>query len=82
MHPRNKGERFEIGKRKLEKLAYETKHSYRGGVYYDDYKGRILRYWIGKRFLKKERSKATRRMKDISNGSMYKKAFDYWWAVL
>ena len=33
------------------------------------------------KWLKRVAAKATRKVKDVNNGSLYKKAFDLWWEL-
>lgn len=71
--------------RRLEKLYEETKNSYGAGVWYDEKKGRYIRYSCGgrkhKRYLKKLSSKKARRYQGDMQNSDYKRTFDYWWEL-
>ena len=80
-HPTNKKERVDIHKHKLKKLLDDTKHQYGAGAYYDEAKGRIIQYWFNKKYLKKVAAKTARKVKDISNGSLYKRVYDLWWEL-
>ena len=80
-HPMNKKERNDIEKHKIKKLAEDTSYWCGAGAYFDDYKNRYIRYWYRKKWLKRVAAKATRKMKDVTNGSLYKKAFDLWWEL-
>ena len=81
-HPSNKHERKLIEKHKLYKLYEETKRMCRAGAW--DNGKRIIKYYVlpyRKKYIKKQCSKRTRKMKDISNGCAYKKCYDYWWEL-
>lgn len=77
-HPANKKDRIDIERHKIKKLAEDTSGA---SAYFDDYKNRYIRYWYRKKWLKRVAAKATRKMKDVTNGSLYKKAFDFWWEL-
>lgn len=54
----------------------------RAGAYHNS--NRIVKYYVlpyRKKYIKKQCSKRTRKMKDISNGCAYKKCYDYWWEL-
>ena len=80
-HPIDKKERVDTHKHKLKKLLDDTKHRYGAGAYYDEAKGRIIQYWFNKKYLKKVAAKTTRKVKAISNGSLYKRVYDLWWEL-
>lgn len=75
---------------KLKKLADETYRSYGAGAYFDNTKGRFIRYSVHNAWLKTHCRRMTRRrMKRISNDvypinqkRAYKKYYDYWWELL
>lgn len=69
--------------RRLENLQKETSHNCVGGAYYDERKGRIVRYYRGKRskYLKQLSSKKCRHSDATLQNSQYKKVFDYWWEL-
>lgn len=72
-------------KRRLQKLYNETKTFFRAGAYFDDKKGRIIRFYVcpeGKKFLKKRSRRAVRHNKENLNGSLYKRFYDYWYELL
>lgn len=82
-HAHNKHERNEIEKRKLKKLYEETKYGCEAGAWQKD-DGRIVKYWTcpnARKWLKRCCSKATRKMKEVADGSAYKRIFDYWWSL-
>lgn len=80
-HPTNKKERNDIERHKIKKLLDDTKHRYGAGAYYDEAKGRIIQYWFNKKYLKKVAAKTARKVKAISNGSLYKRVYDLWWEL-
>lgn len=73
--------------RRLKKLYEETKHSYGSGAWYDEEKGRYIRYYPSSstgytKYLRRISNRKIRRMKEMSlKGCQYKKAFDYWWTL-
>lgn len=83
--PKNKKERLDIHDRKLLRLYQKTKSRYGSGAYFDATKDRILRYDVAspvfKRYLKRRCSKRARKALMLSNGSHYKRTFDYWWKL-
>ena len=72
--------------RKLKKLYEETKHSYGSGAWFDEDKGRYIKYTCGgrkyKKYLKKLSSKKARKYKGEMQNCDYKRTFDYWWELL
>ena len=73
--------------RRLKKLNKETEHSYGAGAWFNEKKGRYIRYSCHNKALKKQCRRATRRrmknMKDTApRGGFYKRVFDYWWELL
>lgn len=82
-HAKNRHESNEIEKKKLRKLYEETKNGYGAGAWKDD-DGRIKKYWVSpdaKKYLKRLCSKAARKTENLSDGSVYKRSFDYWWTL-
>lgn len=74
--------------RRLRRLYNKTKYNYASGVCYDERKHRYKRFTSHSKDLKRLCKKITRhRLKyinwdTISQRSLYKKAFDYWWELL
>ena len=77
-------------KRKLNKLLYETEHSYGSGAWYNERKGRIIKYSASDNshyasYLKKRGARLYRRKYKKSDvllqRSDYKKTFDYKWMI-
>ena len=73
-------------KRRLKKLYDETKNSYGAGAWFDEKKGRYIKYSCGgrqcKRHLKRLSSKKARKYQGDLKGCDYKKIFDYWCELL
>lgn len=69
-------------KKRLEKLAKKTHHSYRGGAYYDKDKHRYIRYGAAPPRIKKSYKKVARckvrRAANLINYNGYRKEYDYW----
>ena len=76
-------------KRRLKKIYSETKYKYGPGVYFNERKNRLCKIDFsgdGKRFLKKQNSKTTRRkhkrsFEPCKKCKLYKKDFDYMWEL-
>lgn len=77
-------------RKKLNKLLYETKHSYGSGAWYDEEAGRIKKYSASDNskypsYLKKHSARLYRRKYKKSEILLqrgdYKKTFDYWWML-
>ena len=72
--------------RRLKKLYEKTRHSYGAGVWFDEMKGRYIKYSCHNKWLKTHcRRIIRRRMKNIGmsrKGNGYRKLFDYWWELL
>ena len=71
--------------KKLNKIYQSTKNSYGSGVWFDEDKNRLIRYYRGKRskFLKRLGNRKFRRIKNSElQNCQYKKVFDYWWELL
>ena len=69
--------------RRLKRLYEKTQYSYGSGAYYDEDESRYIRWYaprVGKYF-RKISNKKVRRAKYLANGNIYKKYFDYWWAL-
>ena len=72
--------------RRLKKLYEKTRHAYGAGVWFDESKGRYIKYSCHNKWLKTHcRRIIRRRMKNIGmprKGNGYRKLFDYWWELL
>jgi hypothetical protein len=73
--------------RRLKKLGKKTENSYGAGAWYNEKKGRYIKYSCHRKSLKEQCRRTTRRrMKNmddlIARGGYYKKIFDYWWELL
>lgn len=71
---------------RLKKLYDKTYNQYRGGAYYDARKRRFVRYWASNtpgytKYLRRQTNKKIRRSDELYQGGLYKKAFEYWWAI-
>ena len=67
----------------LKKLA-DKGPSWTGGAYYDEFKHRYVRYWIGSRskYWKRKCNRKVRRMKNIEGkGNSYRKMTEYRWEI-
>jgi hypothetical protein len=73
-------------KKRLEKLAKDTEHTYGAGAWYDKDKGRFCKYQCGSRefrkYLRRQSSRKARQYKGDLRYGEYKKTFDYWWWLL
>lgn len=73
-------------KQKLEKLYKNTKNSYGAGAWYDERKGRYIRYSCHNEWLKTHSRRITRRKMKNETGRYsncsYKKFYDYWGKLL
>lgn len=72
--------------RRLKKLYDKTKNYYGCGVWYNDKKGRYIRYYPSNvtgytKYLRRLSNRKVRKTKDIPNGNAYKRVFDYWWEL-
>ena len=72
--------------RRLKKLYMDTRTTYRGGAYYDDSKGRYVRWYNSRtpgytKMIRRWANKKVRRMFDNLSHGLYKRAFDYWWKL-
>lgn len=72
--------------RRLKKLYEKTKYNYGAGVWFDERKGRYIKYSCHNKWLKTHcRRMVRRRMKNKDmalKGNGYRKLFDYWWELL
>ena len=72
--------------RRLKKLYADTKYSYSAGVYYDDDKGRYVKYTPRRKsgytkFLRRVANRKVRKNKDYFKRGLYRKVYDYWWEL-
>ena len=76
--------------RRLKKLLNETKHSFAKGAWYDEDKGRIIKYSPSRnskypKYLKQRSAKHFRKNYNnddyLMQGNTYQKTFDYWWEL-
>ncbi len=72
-------------KRRLCKLYEEAGRHYRAGAYFDEDKGRYIRYSVNSQRIKTVCKRVTRRRiksdyENMSKGG-YRKIYDYWWTV-
>ena len=72
--------------RRLKKIYDKTKTWYGTGVYYDEDKGRFIRYSCHDKWTKVYCRRITRRRlkkeEGFCKGCKYKKLYDYWWEIL
>jgi hypothetical protein len=72
--------------KRLKKLAKDTDHAYGAGAWYNENKGRYIKYQVGsqkfRKYLRRQSSKKARQYKGDLAHSDYKKTFDYWWTLL
>jgi hypothetical protein len=74
-------------KKRLLKTYRQTKTNYGCGVFFDEDKGRYIRYSPSNtpgytKFLKKVSNRKIRRARtDIGNHGAYKRQYDYWWTL-
>lgn len=73
-------------KKRLLKTYRETKNAYGSGVWFNERKGRYVKYTASNtpgytKFLRRLSNRKVRRAKDIGNYGAYKKQYDYWWTL-
>lgn len=71
-------------KKRYKHLYDETMRHYGAGVWYNDEKGRYIRYWQPRRakFAKRKCNRAVRRYKGaLSSKGAYRKVSEYWWDI-
>ena len=76
-------------KRRYQKLYEETKHHYASGVWYDDSKGRFIRFQMSRKgrgnhvaYVKRKCNRAVRRYKgDLTSKGLHRKVSEYWWEI-
>ena len=71
--------------RRLQRLYLQTRHSMRGGVYYDQYRNRLRRYTWNKngntKYLRRCGNRAVRRGGAALHGGEYRRLYPYWWKL-
>lgn len=72
--------------RRLKKLYDKTSHGCGAGVWYNDAKGRFIKYSGSNtpgyaKFLRKQGNRKLRRNKESYNHGSYRKNYDYWWIL-
>jgi len=70
--------------RRLRKLHQKTANSFLSGVYFDEQKGRLVRFSASRkkalpRYLKRRSNKSVRRTHGRMHHGEYRKQYDYWW---
>lgn len=71
-------------KKRYKKLYDETMRHYGSGVWYDETRGRYIRYWQPRRakFVKRQCNRQVRRYRGhLSAKGSYRRVADYWWAI-
>lgn len=71
-------------KKRYKRLYDETMRHYGNGVYFDQQKGRYIRYWQPRRakFVKRKCNRAVRRYKgDLTSKGAYRRVSEYWWEI-
>ena len=70
-------------KRRLRRTYLETRGNCLTGVWYDEHKGRFVRYWPGSRakFLRRVGNRRVRKARGLYPRGLYRKVFDYWWEL-
>ena len=71
-------------KKRNKHLYAETMRHYGNGVYFDEEKGRYIRYWQPRRakFVKRKCNRAVRRYKgELNTKGAYRKVSEYWWEI-
>lgn len=68
---------------RLKKTYRATRNSCLAGVYYDEWKGRLIQFYQGSRakYLRRCGNKKVRRTKMNLRHGMYRKVYDYWWEL-
>lgn len=71
--------------RRLQRLFSQTRHSLRGGAYYDRHKKRLLRYTWNKngitKYLRRKGNRVVRRADQALRGGEYRRLYPYWWEL-
>ena len=76
-------------KRRYKKLYNKTKNHYGSGVWFDDRKGRFIKFSMSRKgrgnhvaYVKRKCNRAIRRYKgDLSSPGSYRKISEYWWEI-
>lgn len=74
-------------KQRNEKLYNATKNKYLKGIYFDEQKGRYIKYSLSDNhkkettYYKKMCNKAVRKHRGLLNKSLYKKLTEYWYMM-
>ena len=71
-------------RKRYKRLHEETMHHYGAGVWYDEEKGRYIRYYQPRRakWIKKYCNRAVRRYKGrLTNKGTYRKVAEFWWMM-
>ncbi len=78
-------QRSKSEKKRLQKIYKATRGRHGAGVWFDERKGRLIKYSEGsiysKRSLKRQCSKAARQYPGVLNNGKYKRTFDYFWEL-
>lgn len=71
--------------RRLKRLYVETRHSMRGGAYYDWRRDRLCRYTWNKngitKYLRRKGNRVVRRADLALRGGEYRRLYPYWWEL-
>lgn len=71
-------------KKRYKRLHNETMRHYGAGVWYDEERGRYIRYWQPRRakFVKRKCNRAVRRYKgSLPTKGSYRKVSEFWWEM-
>ena len=71
-------------KKRYKKLHKKTVHSYGAGVWYDEERGRYIRYWQPRRakFLKRKCNREVRRYKgSLPAKGTYRRVSEFWYEM-
>ena len=73
-------------KRRLAKLARETKRWWVSGAYYSEDEGRYIRRYRGKanagaKYCRQRSNRSVRRQGELLQRGEYRKVYDYWWTL-
>ena len=71
--------------KRLKRLYVETRHSLRGGAYYDHHRNRLRRYTWNKngrtKYLRRCDNRTVRRAGIALRGGEYRRLYPYWWEL-
>lgn len=78
--------RYCENRKRLKRLSIETENSCCAGAYFDESKGRYVKYTPNRgsgytKYLKKMSNKKLRQTKETLNHRAYKKNYDYMWIL-